>query len=124
MNTQPTILVVDDEDPTRHMLIDALADEGYETIGAANGHAAIALVLQRRPDLILLDLMMPELEGGATVRALQAVPDLATIPVVLMTVCQGRETRIDGVTAFLPKPFDLEHLMAVIERILPSSTGP
>jgi CheY-like chemotaxis protein len=117
-----TILVVDDQAPIYHMLLDLLADEGYTAIGAHNGRMALDLVHEQIPDLILLDVMMPEMDGPMTLQMLRSVPKLTRIPVVLLTVAPERFARGLGAMTVLPKPVDLEHLLAVIASTLTGGT--
>lgn len=114
----PKILVVDDEAPIRHLLVELLTDEGYSVLAASNGRAAVAMVKQEQPDLVLMDVMMPELDGPGTVRHLRNVAGLATVPIILMSAAPhlGRGSA-DGVS-FVSKPFDLEQLLAVVARVL------
>jgi CheY-like chemotaxis protein len=117
MPGRPRILVVDDEAPIRHLLLDLLADEGYDPIEAANGRVALAVIRQHRPDLVPMDVMMPELDGRAVLRALRAEPELADMPVVLMSAAHGIGAHAED-TSFLPKPFDLDQVLAVVRRTL------
>jgi CheY-like chemotaxis protein len=118
MEKRPIILIVDDEAPIRHVLLDLLADEGYQTMGAPNGRIALEMAREYHPDLILMDVMMPEFNGRQTLSALHAEPTLATIPVVLMSAAGQALARSDDAAAFLPKPFDLQHVLDVIKTVL------
>lgn len=118
MEKRPIILVVDDEAPIRHVLLDLLADEGYQTMGAPNGRIALEVAHEHRPDLILMDVMMPELGGQDALREFRRVPDLSGIPIVLMSAAEHALARADGAAAFLPKPFELQHVLDVIKTVL------
>lgn len=112
------ILVVDDEAAIRNLLDDLLGDEGYEVCTASNGRAALELVQRERPDLILMDVMMPELDGQETLRRLRAVPELAVVPVILMSAAASITPDSADDIAFISKPFNLDHVLAVIAHML------
>jgi CheY-like chemotaxis protein len=112
------ILVVDDEPAIRNLLIEVLEDEGHVVVAAPNGRTALDLAARERPDLVLTDVMMPEIDGLEMLRRLQAAPELAGVPVVLMSAANGTLPANPGAVAFVPKPFDLEHILAVIGRAL------
>lgn len=112
------ILVVDDEAAIRNLLDDLLGDEGYVVYTASNGRAALAMVQQEQPDLILMDVMMPELDGLETLRRLRAVEDSAVVPVILMSAAAYlTPDSADGMT-FISKPFNLDHVLAVVSHML------
>lgn len=122
MASRAAILVVEDDDSIRRVLVEALLDEGYITVGVANGREAIDYLLAgARPDLILLDLMMPVMNGAefrAAQRQLRAVAD---IPVIAMTggIRPQEEVRGLGVVHVMSKPFRYETLMRAVEKHLP-----
>ena len=118
MEKRPIVLVVDDEAPIRHVLRDLLGDEGYQVMEAANGRIALQMAQEHHPDLMLMDVMMPDLDGRQTLRALRAEPAFADIPVVLMSAARELPARSDGAAAFLAKPFDLQHVLDVITTTL------
>lgn len=121
MEKRRIILVVDDEAPIRHVLLDLLADQGYDAMGAPNGRIALDMAREHHPDLILMDVMMPELGGQQALRELHAMPDLSGIPIVLMSAAEHALVRVDGAVAVLRKPFDLEYVLTVIETTLMDS---
>ena len=116
------ILIVDDEPFNVDYLEQALADLGYDTISAANGQEALAKVASDAPDLILLDVMMPVMDGFTVCRLLKAQDETRLIPIVIMTALDARADRITGVQAgaddFLTKPVDEAELIARIETAL------
>lgn len=115
-----TILIVDDEFSIAETVADILSWEGYSTVTAANGELALAQIEKKRPDLILLDYMMPVMDGLQMLRALRANPELRSIPVVIMTAAPpglGREDRLWN--GLLSKPFDAEQLLRQVRKLLP-----
>lgn len=112
------ILVVDDEPAIRSLLVELLEAEGYAAVSAPNGRIAVDLAARERPDLVLSDVMMPELDGPGMVRSLRAAPELADVPIVLMSAADGAAPLDPTIAAFIPKPFDLDDLLAVVARSL------
>lgn len=114
-----TILIVDDEIRNRRVLEALLAPEGYRTLGAANGEEALASVAQSAPDLILLDVMMPGMEGFEVLRQLRR---RSAVPVIMLTARTEHGDRIEGLNAgaddYLPKPFSPDELLARIQAVL------
>jgi CheY-like chemotaxis protein len=113
------VLIVEDDDLVRGMVADVLADEGYEVREAANGRRALVLLGEWLPHLILLDLMMPEMDGY-TFRAKQLQSArLARIPVIIMSASHNLRRPLEHLKAadLLPKPFDLVQLLVKVEAI-------
>ena len=114
------ILVVDDDAPIRRMLDRTLSADGYEVRSAADGGAALAAVEQSVPDLIVLDVAMPGLDGLAVCRRLRR-RGLAT-PVLLLTARDGLADRVEGLDAgaddYVVKPFETEELLARVRALL------
>jgi len=115
-----SVLVVDDEAGTIDVLIAVLADAGYKTHGAANGREALTKLAASSPDLVLLDYVMPVLDGADTLRAIRDDRRLAETPVVMMSGIPESmiKRRCRGYDAFLRKPFSLEELMGTVEKLL------
>jgi CheY-like chemotaxis protein/phosphoribosyl 1,2-cyclic phosphodiesterase len=121
---ETTILLVDDDPAIIELLKETLADEGYQLLSANDGEAALVLARTQRPDVVVLDWIMPKRDGLSVCRALRADPDprLADVPVILIT---GRADAADtaagfaaGVTDYLTKPFKPSHLLARLEAWL------
>ncbi len=114
------LLVVDDEDNLRSMLCAALRHNGFQVSTAKNGHDALDAVSELRPDLIVLDVMMPELDGFEVCRRLRAANDQT--PVLFLTARDSTEDKVRGLTLggddYLEKPFSLEELVARTTAIL------
>lgn len=111
----PLVLVVDDDPDILEAICEILAMEGYRVAQARHGAEALARVAAERPDLILLDLMMPVMDGAAFAEALRARHPGAGIPVLVISA-DASPDRAEGLeaTAFLAKPFDLETLLAQV----------
>jgi CheY-like chemotaxis protein len=118
------ILVVDDEFGIGELLRELLSEEGHEVELAANGNQGLAKVAQEKPDLILLDFMMPVLDGAGMMKRMSANPDISTIPVVIMSsLPQATVTaRIDGYVAYVRKPFHIDAILELVATIL-AQTG-
>jgi CheY-like chemotaxis protein len=104
-----TILVVDDEPLILDTLAEVLSWDGYEVSRATNGAAALAAIAKRRPDVLVIDLMMPVKHGDATIRELRARADTANLPIVLMTAAPQAATE-QLYDALLVKPFKVAQL--------------
>ncbi len=116
------ILIVDDEPFNVDYLEQELEDVGYETVSAANGQEALEKVASEAPDLILLDVMMPIMDGFTVCRILKEHEETRLIPIVIMTALDAVEDRVKGIKAgaddFLTKPVNEEELLARIETAL------
>jgi CheY-like chemotaxis protein len=114
-----TILLVDDEFGITDVLGDVLAEKGFSVIVARNGSDGLRRVEERRPDLILLDYMMPVMDGCEVLRILAAHEEQRNIPVVLMSALPRESIAADCQSAgFLRKPFDLDTLFSELSRLL------
>jgi cyclic di-GMP phosphodiesterase len=116
------VLIVDDERLNRDLLERVLQREGYETLTATDGEAALAAIAAGPPDLVLLDVMLPGKDGFEVCRALKHDAATRLIPVVLVTGMHNRQQRIRGIEAgaddFLAKPFDPDELRARVHSLL------
>lgn len=104
------ILIVDDVADNVKLLSYDLADEGYETITAFRGAQALELAKKERPDLVLLDIMMPEMDGIEVCRRMKADPDLRAIPVIMVSAKGESDAIIEGLSVgahdYIAKPFE------------------
>jgi putative two-component system response regulator len=120
MNSQPIVLIVDDE-PIIRETMGALLDRDYELYFAENGLEGLALALQIHPDIILLDVMMPKIDGFEVCRRIRATELLAEVPIIMITALDDRDSRLQGLRAgvddFLTKPFDRMELLARVQTI-------
>jgi two-component system, OmpR family, response regulator VicR len=117
------ILVVDDEAAIRGLLVDVLHDAHFVVLTAANGRAAVEVAARERPDLILMDIMMPELDGPGAIRCLRALPELEDVPIVLMSAGDGSLPSDIVTAALIPKPFHLDHVLTVLADVLHVAKG-
>ena len=119
------VLVVDDDRAIRGFVAEVLMDEGYEVRTAENGNEALALSREWQPDLIVLDLMMPVMDGW-TFRARQRqVDELADVPVVVTSAANKLRTDRDVLEpcVLLPKPFHLDDLLGAVQTCVPTRAG-
>ena len=111
----PIVLVVDDVQANRELLEGHLIELGYDVRQARDGYEALDAVAAEEPDLVLLDIDMPRLDGIAVCERLKAHPIRRLIPIVILTASSDRETRLRGIAAgaddFLSKPFDAKELL-------------
>jgi len=115
-----TILVVDDEPLIREVVAILLEDEGYAVVTADDGRAAVDVVERETPALVLMDVMMPRLDGPAAFRAMREHPHGEAIPVILMSAMAEPADLDPEITAFVRKPLDLDQLLTLIARLLTS----
>ncbi|MEU3503564.1 response regulator transcription factor [Streptomyces hundungensis] len=128
---EASLLVVDDEPNIRELLSASLRFVGFEVVSAATGADALAAVAKERPDLVVLDVMLPDMTGFAVVRRLREEPGgpgADPLPVLFLTAKDGVDDKISGLTAggddYVTKPFSLEELIARIRAILRRTGGP
>lgn len=115
-----SLLVVED-DPELNELVGAYAQIcGFEYRAALNGRSALEEVARRRPTLVVLDLMLPDLDGFEVCRRLKADPQLRSVPVIILSALGGPEERDRGINCgaveYVTKPFDPDRLMQTISR--------
>ncbi len=120
--SEARILVVDDEQDLVWALRHSLGDEGYEVLTAHDGQQALAVARHHHPDLVVLDIVMPELNGLEVCRRLRRDPSLASVPILFLTVRSTAEDRVAGLDQggddYLVKPFDTPELKARIRALL------
>ncbi|SHF98021.1 Signal transduction histidine kinase [Kaistia soli DSM 19436] len=118
------VLVVDDDPHTRHIIGSHLVREGYAPLYAGSGAEALELARSEKPDAITLDIMMPQVDGWAVLVALKEDPELADIPVVIVSITDDRSLAFTlGAAAMLTKPLNRTELLATLERHLPDRSA-
>ena len=117
------ILVVEDHEENRRLLRDLLTVNGYELIEAVDGEEGVQRAESERPDLILMDVQLPVLDGYEATRRIKANPALRTIPIVVVTSYalsgDDAKARAAGADAYVTKPFSPRQLLATIREHLP-----
>jgi len=123
VNGQKTVLVVDDYDDVRAITKKALESFGHRVVEAASGAEAVRVAQAESPDLILMDLSMPYMDGFATIHRLRKLIGLRDVPILALSAHTAREVREDALAAgcreYITKPVLLERLRAAVERHLP-----
>ncbi|MBN9392705.1 MAG: response regulator [Chloroflexi bacterium] len=109
------VLVVDDEESLCELLAEVLSGD-YEVIKAFNGKAALELARERKPDIIISDVMMPHMSGVEMLRALRDDAETEKIPVILLSAAPPRSKVVEA-SAFLTKPFEIEVLEKVVAKV-------
>lgn len=116
-----SVLIVDDDQTARETLVAILEGEGYDLQQAKDGIQALQILKQLQPDLILLDVMMPAMDGFEVCRRLRATPALAEVPIILLTALDDRDSLLRGIESgaddFLSKPPDRRELIARVRTI-------
>lgn len=116
---RPWILVVDDDSALRESAVDALGDAGYEVRVAGDGREAFSLLYPCLPSLILLDLMMPSMDGWRFREVQRSDRRIREIPVVVMTAARDLQAQPIDATSILLKPFRLDDLLGQVQRLVP-----
>lgn len=122
MNATAKILIAEDDPTAQKLLSVILKNQSYELIFAGNGFEAFSLARIHEPDLVLSDVMMPEMTGYELCQALRNHPQFSDIPIVLLTTLSDKESRLKGIEAgaddFISKPYDMDELRARVRGIL------
>src|SRR5882762_5905038 len=117
--SKTTVLVVEDESALQFILSSNLKREGYEVISARNGEAGVKLARKHRPDLVLLDIMLPKMDGLEVMRLLRQE---SQVPVLFLTAKKSEVDRVLGFKLgaddYITKPFSLEELLARVKAVL------
>ena len=121
------ILVIEDHEDNRRILRDLLTSAGYEPIEAVTGEEGVTLAEAHRPDLILMDIQLPGLDGYEATRRIKANPALRQIPIIAVTsyALSGDEVKAKeaGCDAYVTKPFSPRALLATVREYLPAGGG-
>ena len=120
-----TIMVVEDYDDTRVLLRKGLEGLGYTVLEACNGQEAVDIAGRERPDLILMDLDLPILDGIAATRSIRQIPDLERVPIIAITAYPMSYSHVKafakGCDEYMRKPIDMAELAQVVQRCLPAA---
>ena len=125
--TQKKVLAVDDEPEVLTLLEKRLAASGYEVVTASNGKDAIEIAKRELPDLIIMDILMPDMDGSQTAARLHDEPETKKIPILFLTcLFTKREERLEGheigPNFFVAKPYDPKELLSEIHKIIGTSS--
>jgi two-component system, cell cycle response regulator DivK len=119
------ILVIEDNEDNRQIIRDLLTSLDYELIEAVDGVEGVAMAQSHRPDLILMDIQLPEIDGYEATRQIRTVPELAQVPIIAVTsyALSGDEAkaRDAGCNGYVAKPFSPRELLAKIREFLPDA---
>jgi CheY-like chemotaxis protein len=114
--------VVEDDDDSRGIVVTVLSREGYRTLEATDGRSALTLAQQERPDLIIMDFALPDVDGWETLRQLKADPESADIPIIALTACAMRgdeeRARKAGCDVYLSKPCRPQAIRDAVRRFV------
>ena len=123
--TGPLILLIDDDPQTLGLMARILNDSGYRVIQAASGSAGLAAARAHRPSAITLDVLMPGADGWTVLQELKQDPELASIPVILVTFLHQRQRAFAlGASGYLVKPIDRDELVETLDQAVPNGPGP
>jgi two-component system, cell cycle response regulator DivK len=122
----PTVMVVEDFEDNRFMMRRLLEMSGYRVLEAVNGEEAIELAHRERPQLILMDLSLPQLDGLAATRRIRQYPDMKDVPIVAVSAHDTADFHADALAAgcndYVTKPIDFDQLEALLSRLLPKNS--
>jgi two-component system cell cycle response regulator len=123
-----TILLIDDDPENRDILKTRLERAAHKVIEAQNGEEGLALAVSSTPDLIILDVMMPKMDGWQVCRLLKANPVTSPIPVVMLTACSKQVEELrgyeSGANDYMMKPWDHDRLLEIIRKWTPGAPAP
>ena len=123
MHNPPRILIVDDNETNRDILMARLGPQGYDLTQAADGEEALAAAKEQLPDLILMDIQLPIMDGYEATRRIKAMPEFKSIPIIVVTsyALSGDEgkAREAGCDAYVTKPYSPRALLAKIREYMP-----
>ncbi len=126
-STPPLVMVVEDFEDNRFMMRRLLEMSGYRVLEAINGEEAVELAHRERPQLILMDLSLPQLDGLAATRRIRQHADLRDVPIVAVSAHDTADFHADALAAgcndYVTKPIDFDQLEALLNRLLPKNSG-
>lgn len=117
-----TIMIVEDNDLNMKLFHDLLVSQGYTVVGTADGLAVVELARKHKPDLVLMDIQLPNISGLDITRNMKREEDLRAIPIIAVTalVMKGDEQRFldGGCAAYIPKPISVPHFLTTVRQYL------
>jgi two-component system phosphate regulon response regulator PhoB len=123
----PTVLIADDDPNVRELCRVVLQNEGYDVLEAEDAPTCVSLTRERRPNLVLLDWMMPGVEGVDALRVLKGAEATRAIPVVMLTALDSvtniTVATFSGADGYVTKPFEMDDLLALIRRFTTTGAG-
>ncbi len=117
------VLIVDDEPDIATVLAEILEDEGFDVRVAHDGRQGLEFMMQKRPDLLLTDLMMPRMDGHALIREMQNREALRDVPIVVMSAGMIDKSLITIDVRFVPKPFAIDQILSAVQEMLGKRGG-
>src|SRR5918993_4498933 len=113
-----TVLVVDDEPVLRAIMREILNEEGYTVIEATDGRVMLEILARERPDLVLMDVMMPGVDGREAYRQLRSRPEHRDVPVVMMSAAIQPHGLDPSIAGYMAKPFDITELVDLVASLI------
>ncbi len=117
-----TILIVEDNERNMKLLRDVLQHQGYETLEAPTGNDGVRLAIERRPDLVLMDIQLPDIDGITALERIRSDPALDAVPVLAVSASvmpeEQQKVVSSGFDAFITKPINLKNFLAEVTRFL------
>ncbi len=125
MENRPRVLLVEDSEDNRFMMKRLLEITGYDVLEATNGEEAVKLAQRGQPDLVLMDLSLPVMDGLTATRRIRALPEFREVPIVVVTAHDTADfhaaAMASGCNEYVTKPIDFLQLESLLERLLPTS---
>ncbi len=116
------VMVVEDDDDVRNLLYTLLSSSGFDVVAIDNGKGAVEFLLEHAVDVVLLDVMMPEMDGWETLRLIRMNEGTRHVPVIMVTVKDSRSDKLnaikEGATDYITKPFNNDELIAVVKKAI------
>jgi DNA-binding response OmpR family regulator len=121
-SVKKAVLVIDDDEDMRELIADALREEGFDVLAAGNGFAGVAAAEERKPDLVLLDVMLPDMDGVSVIEKLKKAGGAGDIPVIMVTARHDLQTKlmsyVSGARRYITKPFGVDELVYEVRKTL------
>ena len=125
---KPRILIVEDDPDLRTILKLQLHSEGYEVTEAGNGAEGFRSARENAPDMVILDLMMPVMDGFGFLKRVRSIMTMTEVPIMILTASEDERNKVRGfqyqADAYMNKPYDLEVLSAEVRRLLAATSQP